>query len=145
MKRLFLALSACALATAADAAGPEIGALPGNDKDAAQFCQFSADDAAGRVVLQMKFWEARIVLDGKLIVLRVEEENCTSECVGPGASGVRSFRLTGPGVLARLSKRAECAEHAEVCGGLPEGPAELRVSTAAGETAIALWGEYCDM
>lgn len=145
MKRPFLALAACALAAAADAAGPRLGDLPANDGDAAQFCQFSADDAAGRTVLQINAGAARIVLDGRLIELRVEEETCTRDCVGPGSSGQRVFRLSGSGVLARLSKRVECAKDAEVCGGLPEGPAELRVSTAAGETAMAVWGEYCDM
>lgn len=72
MKRPLLVLTACALAFAVHSAGPQLGALPAVDEAAAQFCSFSAEDAAGRTVLQMKPWAARIVLDGKLIELRVE-------------------------------------------------------------------------
>jgi hypothetical protein len=143
-QRLF-GLVACALASGVVAATPEISAIPQNERDTSQFCAFSANDAAGEVVLQMKYWEASMVLDGQLTKLSVKEQNCTSDCVGPGLSGVRVFLLSAPGVMAKLTKQVSCAKDAEVCGGLPEGAAELQVQTIAGEVSVTLWGQYCDM
>ena len=143
MNRLLPSLTACALVATVVVAGPRISPL--REGNISHSCQFSANDATGLVVLQLNDREAMIHLDGTLTRLSVKEIDCISRCVGPGKEGVRVFQLIAPGVLATLTKSVTCAKDAEVCGGLPEGNAELRVSTESGETAIRVWGEYCDM
>lgn len=143
MNKHFPGLVAFTLATTAVVAGPQIGNL--RDSDASQYCQFSANRESRAVVLEMKFREARMQLDGKLVSLSVKELDCLKDCVIAGASGVRIFELSGSGVRATLTKKVFCARDAEVCGGLPEGDADLRVSTAAGDTLIRIWSEYCDL
>ena len=97
------------------------------------------------MVLQLRPGEARIELNDVLTVFNVKELDCASSCVSPGHVGTREFQLLAPGVLATLTKRVDCPKDAEVCGGLPAGSAELRISTASGETAVVVWGDYCDM
>ena len=145
MNRLTCCLAALVLMATAAAAGPELGALPGSADADPQACPFSRKDATGNVVLLLKHAEASMVLEGKLLRLRVEELDCMSNCVAPGRSGVRTFLLTAPEVRVRLTKGVTCHKDSEVCGGLPEGEALLRVSTASGETALQIWGKYCDL
>jgi hypothetical protein len=137
--------AACSLVASQALASPSIGSLAERDLDPPEFCQFFASKARMSVVLELKYWEAKMRLDDKLVRLKVEEAKCLRNCVVPGKSGVRVFRMSAPGVAATLTKKVSCARDAEVCGGLEEGGARLEVSTSAGRTAVPIWGEYCDM
>lgn len=143
--RLLCALAAGAVSTTPASAGPPIGHLRASDLDATSFCQFSSARARESIVLEINLREARMRIDGSLVTLSVAEKQCVSNCVGPGRSGLRVFQLSGSGVSATLTKQVTCARDAEVCGGLPEGTAQLAVSNAAGQTAMTLWGAYCDL
>jgi hypothetical protein len=142
LSSIFAALS---LVASQALAGPSIGSLIESDLKAPEFCRFHAGKASTSVVLELKYWEAKMRLDGDLVRLRVEEAKCLRNCVAPGKSGVRVFRMSSPGVAATLTKKVSCARHAEVCGGLEEGSARLEVSTPAGRTVVPIWGGYCDM
>jgi hypothetical protein len=49
-----------------------------SDLNATQFCRFLATSASGSVVLELKYWEAKIRLNDNLVRLNVEEKTVTS-------------------------------------------------------------------
>jgi hypothetical protein len=144
MNLLLYSFAAFSLAASEALAGPIVGSLSESDLSATESCRLLAGEARRSVVLELKDWEAKMRLDDNLVRLRLEEAKCFRNCVGPGKSGVRVFRLSAPGIAATLTKKVSCAKHAEVCGGLQEGTAQLEVSTPAGRTVVSIWGEYCD-
>jgi hypothetical protein len=145
LKLLSSIFAACSLIASQVLAGPSIGSLNESDLNPSEFCQFTAGRASKSIVLELKYWEAKMRVDGELMRLSVEEAKCLRNCVGPGKSGVRVFRMSAPGVAATLTKKVSCARDAEACGGLEEGGARLEVSTASGRTVAPIWGAYCDM
>jgi hypothetical protein len=140
-----VSMAACSLAASQALAAPSVGSLSASDLHAAGFCRFFADKASTSVVLELQYWEAKMRLDGNLTSLSVEEAKCIKNCVGPGKSGMRVFRMSAPGVAVKLTKSVSCARDAEACGGLQAGRAQLEVSTSRGRKTLPVWGEYCDM
>ena len=84
-------------------------------------------------------------IDGQTEVLAPTEARCTRNCVGPGRRGVRVFHFRNHDVRATLRKRVSCPRDAEVCGGLPEGPARLEVETAKGRIVLSVINSSCDL
>ena len=84
-------------------------------------------------------------VDGRAVVLAVNEARCQRDCVSPGVPGVRVFHFRTTGVRATLRKHVGCPRDAEVCAGLPEGRASLTVATSKGRTVLAVRNEYCDL
>jgi hypothetical protein len=126
-------------------ASPSIGSLTESDLSTSEYCQFTVSRGSKSIVLGLKHREAKLRLDGKLMRLSAEEAKCLRNCVSPGKSGVRVFRMSAPGADATLTKNVSCARDAEACGGLEEGSARLEVSTASGRTVARIWGAYCDI
>ncbi len=145
--RHFALTGAFVLAGASAVAAPNLYPLSDTDLKSTQSCRFLSGGSAagqGRTVLQWGMEGASMRVDGRLVSLTVEEQNCGARCVAPGRSGVRVFKFSGSGVSATLEKAVSCHKDSESCGGIPEGTATLSVSTSEGHTVATVWGEYCD-
>ena len=128
-------------------AAPKLDSLRANDRGAYPACSFQSIDPTnkhGPVELELGFYEATIRINGKALWLAVRERNCRSNCVMPRHSGIRVFDLTGPGVIATLTKVVTCGRDAEACGGLPEGEAILVLGGSSRSASVRVWGMSCD-
>lgn len=135
------------LAAKSTFAAPKLDPLRADDRGSFPACSFQRIDPAdkhGPVDLELGFYEATIRINGKTLRLSVRERNCRYNCVVPGHSGVRVFDLTGPGVIATLTKVVTCGRDAEACGGLPEGEAILVLGGSSRSASVRVWGKYCD-
>lgn len=88
---------------------------------------------------------AHMQIDGSPVILAAREASCRSECQSPGKSGYRLFHFSSNRAEARLRKRVSCQRDAEVCTGLPDGPAQLVVRSGGGTTTLRVRTEYCDL
>ncbi len=94
------------------------------------------------------FWTgstAEMQVEGRRTVFSVIEAACHPNCVAPGHQGVRRFGFQANGIRASFRKVVNCQRDAESCGGLPEGAAELRVSSLSGTTFLRVYNAYCDI
>jgi hypothetical protein len=128
-------------------AKPNVGAVsePPNNTPLCRVYLASEQSTQGSLVL---FWSSRsahMQVDGHAVSLTPRELPCRSQCVSPGSSGYRVFQFSNGQTQATLRKRVSCPRDAEVCGGLPEGPAQLVVRSGAGTSQHRVRTDYCDL
>ena len=128
-------------------ANPKVGPLLGPVLASEAGCRFSVLSPRNEdrgVVLEWVGTKATMQIDGKTLTLDVNEARCSQDCVTPGKRGVRVIHFLNSRAQATLRKAIFCHKDSEVCSGLPEGPANLVVSTAQGRTSLSVWNQSCD-
>jgi hypothetical protein len=99
----------------------------------------------GEVILRWLGRSGQMHVDGRQTLLDVREPPCQSDCVIPGRSGYREFEFVADEIRVVLRKRVSCAADAEVCSGLPQGPARMIVRSSAGTGEFRVETDYCDL
>lgn len=125
---------------------PGIAPVPA-DSLAPDVCRVYHIDSNSKQRILVLLWTgstAEMQVDGRRTVLSVSEAACHRNCIVPGQQGVRRFDFQANGVRASFRKVVHCHRDAESCGVLPEGAAELRVSTPSGTTLLPVYNAYCD-
>jgi hypothetical protein len=144
---LALLIIALAVLSSYALAKPSVGAVsePPNNTPSCRVYSASEQSTQGQLVLYWSSQAANMHVDGQTLSLTPSELRCRSQCVSPGSSGFRVFQFSNGRVQATLRKRVSCPRDAEVCGGLPEGPAQLTVRSSAGTYQHRVRTEYCDL
>ena len=129
---------------------PELSPLSASDlePESSLNCYFrlqSSEGEPGAVVLELKASSALIGVDNSRTRLVVTEADCKDDCVTPGTTGLRVLELLGERGSATLRKQVFCHRDSEVCAGLPEGAAILKISTSLGQAELTVWNNYCDI
>ena len=142
-----LALAALFCLSTQASSRPGIAPVPA-DSLAPDACRVYHTDPNSKKRILVLFWtgpKAEMHIKGRHTVLSVSEVTCHRICVAPGKSGIRRFHFQTNGVRASFRKVIDCHRDAEICSGLPEGAAELRVSTPSGTTLLTVYNAYCDV
>ncbi len=128
-------------------AKPNVGAVsePPNNTPSCRVYLAGEHSTQSPLVLHWSGQTAHMQIDGQTMSLTPREIPCRSQCVRPGKSGYRVFQFSNGQTQATLRKRVSCSGDAEVCGGLPEGPAQLAVRSSAGTSHHRVRTAYCDL
>lgn len=103
--------------------------------------------AGGRLVLFWSGARGTMNVNGKTVALAVTATPCRADCVAPGKSGTRVYRLrsgSDDDVQATLTTPVQCARDAEVCSGLLANNARLAVTAAGSKALLHVRNEDCD-